>query len=241
VDVRKVIKKKIIKKRDEVLKILAGKTAGFYLGGGTALSLFYFGHRESYDVDFFTKEFSVKQISDIIAQLSESIKADIKLQAEEQRKDGVRMMRYSLAIDEKYSLKIDFIEDVYKLIKPLKTIDDIPVLSIEDIYLRKLFAICGSSETTDDIGRKVFIGGRQEAKDFFDLYFLSVTFMPLSKFALQFCSPSQIESIIVWYRTYKRADMKLGLKDIITDKHIDFHNIERHFKVEIENMIKGEL
>ena len=218
-----------------------GKAIGFYLGGGTALSLFYFGHRESYDVDFFTKEFSVKQISDIIAQLSESIKADIKLQAEEQRKDGVRMMRYSLAIDEKYSLKIDFIEDVYKLIKPLKTIDDIPVLSIEDIYLRKLFAICGSSETTDDIGRKVFIGGRQEAKDFFDLYFLSVTFMPLSKFALQFCSPSQIESIIVWYRTYKRADMKLGLKDIITDKHIDFHNIERHFKVEIENMIKGEL
>jgi len=232
--------KRVIEKRDKVLEILADKLAGFYLAGGTALSLFYFQHRESYDLDFFTKEFSREKIEKIMAHLYNVMGLKMKLEGEEQRKDRAQMLRYSLAIDKSHSLKIDFIEDVYKLIKPFKTVNGVWVLSIEDIYLRKIFAVCGSREMVDSAGRKMFVGGRQEAKDFFDLYFLSNTFMPLSKFAVKYCNQAQMESIIVWYRTYDRMQMKIGLTDIATDKNIDYRDMERHFKSEVEQIVKQE-
>ena len=59
--------KPIIKEIGRVLKALSGKMEGYYLVGGTALSLFYFQHRESYDLDLFSKEFSKKRIENIHA------------------------------------------------------------------------------------------------------------------------------------------------------------------------------
>jgi len=46
----------------KVLAALAGQADGFYLVGGTALSLYYFEHRESYDVDLFTKDLSINRL-----------------------------------------------------------------------------------------------------------------------------------------------------------------------------------
>jgi len=63
--------------------------------------------------------------------------------------------------------------------------------------------------------------------------------MPLSKFAVRYCSEAQRESIVVWYRTYDRVSIKLGLNDIVTDKEIDYRTIEKHFKNEIEQIIKA--
>jgi len=228
----------IINEMQKVLKILANKLDGFYLAGGTALSLFYFKHRESYDLDFFTKEFSRTKIDKIISDLSSSLKVLINLTAEQNQKDKAKMLVYSLKIDEKNFLRIDFVEDIHDLIKSIQVINGIPILSKEDIYLKKILTACGSIETIDSIGRKQFVGGRQEAKDFFDLYYLSSTFMPFSKFTLQYCSQLQIESIVVWYHRYDRTEMKLALNDIRTDKEISFQNMERHFKLEIEQIIK---
>ena len=203
---------------------MTGKMDGYYLAGGTALSLFYFQHRESYDLDFFSKEFSKKRIEDIVKNLSADIDKKLSLIGEETKKDRAQVLVYSYKVNED-TLKIDFVEDAYKLIKPPKIINGIPALEKEDIYLRKIFASCG----------------RQEAKDFFDLYFLSKTFMPLSKFAVEYCDPAQIESIVVWYRTYDRVAIKLGLLDIITDKKVDFQEMERHFRYEIDQMIEKGL
>ncbi|MFH0764565.1 MAG: nucleotidyl transferase AbiEii/AbiGii toxin family protein [Candidatus Omnitrophota bacterium] len=227
----------VIKEMYRVLKVLSGRLNGYYLTGGTALSLFYFQHRESYDLDFFTKEFSRKRIEDIIKGLSVDIDKKISLIGEESREDKAKMLMYSYDVG-KEVLKIDFVEDLYKLIKPPRIIDGIPVLEKEDIYLRKIFAACGSYAKINEIGNKEFKGGRQEAKDFFDLYFLSTTFMPLSKFAVRYCIPGQIESIVVWYRTYDRMAIKLGLLDINTDKKINFREMERHFRYEIGQMIE---
>ena len=65
--------------------------------------------------------------------------------------------------------------------------------------------------------------------------------MPLSKFALEYCSKIQIESIIVWYNKYNREEIKLSLNDIRTDKKVVFQEMERHFKLEIEQIVKQEL
>ena len=59
----------IISEIYRALKILSGRMEGFYLAGGTALSLFYFQHRDSYDIDFFTNDFSRKRIEDIVKGL----------------------------------------------------------------------------------------------------------------------------------------------------------------------------
>ena len=229
---------KIMQALESVLKILSGKLDGFYLAGGTPLSMYYFHHRESYDLDFFTKDFSKAKIEKIISILIDVLDVKPELAEEQNVKDKARYLIYTIKINKDASLKIDFVEDVFELLKPLKNIDGIPLLNIEDIYIRKIYAACGVNERTDLTGKPLFKGGRQEAKDYFDLYFLSTTFMPLSEFAAKYCSQTQIESIVIWFRTYDRFAIKSGLIDVITDKKIDPYEIEHHFKNEIEQLIR---
>ncbi len=228
---------KTLKLIERTLSILSGQIDGFYLAGGTPLSIYYFNHRESYDLDFFTADYSKKKVDKVTSLLGSAFKAKLSLEEEQSNTDMARYQIYRITIDGS-SLKIDFVEDAFSLLKPLKNIDGIPVLNIEDIYMRKIYAACGISEKIDLSGKQIFKGGRQEAKDYFDLYFLSTTFMPLSGFAAKYCNQTQMESIIVWYKTYSRLEIKSGLTDIITDKKMDFHNMEHHFKNEIEQLIR---
>lgn len=223
------------------LRLLAGKLEGFYLAGGTALSLFYFHHRESYDLDLFSRDFSRIKVERIVSGLSRAMKAPMRLIGEQNRKDRARMLVYNLEIDKRHSLKVDFIEDFYELISPLQKINGIPVLSKEDIYFKKILAVSGGAETADLIGRKRFTGGRQDVKDLFDLYFLSRTFMPLSKFVFDYCAEPQREGIVIWYSTFDREAMKLALNDVRTDKKVPFQEMERHFRSEVERLIRQEL
>lgn len=232
---------KVLIERDKVLKALAGKIDGLYLAGGTALSLFYFHHRESYDLDFFTREFSRDRVKNIVSDLAESTGRKIELAKEQDKKDRLQVMIYHLRISKDELLKIDFVEDAYELLRPLKILDGIPVLSLEDIYIRKIFAACGSNKTTDITGKETFIGGRQTARDFFDLYFLSTTFMPLSKFAFEYCSWPQKESMAIWYRSYNRSLMQMDMLEIATDKKVSFRDMDNHFKHEIEQIVREEL
>lgn len=213
----------------------------FTLGGGTALSLFYFHHRNSYDLDFFFKEFLRKGAEKIMEDLATALKADIELASEVSRENRARILVYNIALGDETSIKIDFIEDLFRRVTANNVFNGIPVLSLEDIYLRKIYAACGVAEALTDTGRKTFIGGRQEVKDFFDLFFLSKTFLSLSKFAVRFCSPAEKESIITWYRSYKRDEMKIGLNDIETDKKVNYQEMERHFKDEVERLIRQEI
>lgn len=229
---------KITQALEGILKILSGELDEFYLAGGTPLSIYYFHHRESYDLDFFTKDFSRDKIEKLISKLTGALKIKPELIEEQNKKDMARYLIYTIQIDKENSLKIDFVEDVFELLKPVRNVDGIPALNIEDIYIRKIYATCGIIERIDLTGKKIFKGGRQEAKDYFDLYFLSTTFMPLSEFAAKYCSQTQIESIVIWFRTYDRFAIKSGLVDIITNKKIDPYEMEHHFKNEIEQLIR---
>ena len=167
----------LIRWQENVLKALAGRADDYCLGGGTALYRAYFHHRQSFDLDFFSLEFNRKKILALIKFLSDALKKEFKLIREQTNKDKVRIMIFSAALTKTESLKIDFIEDYIKRLKPAKQVDGVWVFALEDIYLRKVYAITGTAEAVDLTGRAVGIGGRQEAKDFFDLYFLSHTFM----------------------------------------------------------------
>ncbi len=119
--------------------------------------------------------------------------------------------------------------------------DGIRVFALEDIYLRKLYAITGTAEVVDLTGRTVGIGGRQEAKDFFDLYFLSHMFMNLSDFAFKYCGIAMQEALIRWFRTYSRMDIKAGLLELNTKNKFDYKEMESHFKREIGRLLEKQI
>lgn len=231
----------ILKAQNEVLKALAGKIDDFYLAGGTALSLFYFNHRQSDDLDFFTQEFSARRVREVVDSLKLTTKKDTQLIQQNLSKTRAELMIYNLKVSKGEFLKIDFVRDVLPLAKPLKVVNGIKVISLEDIYIRKIYAVSGALQETDETGRKKIIGARQEAKDLFDFYFLSHTFMRLSKFADRFCDRNRKEGIIRWFRTFERTQMKADLADIKTDKTVDFSTIDKHIAGEINEILRKEI
>lgn len=233
--------KSLVQWQDKTLRALRGKADDYCLGGGTALSKVYFHHRLSLDLDFFTTKFSRKNILSLVKFLSDDMGKDFKLISEQQDKVKVRIMIFSAALSKNEAIKIDFIEDYIKRLKPAKEIDGIWVSALEDIYLRKIYAITGTIETFDLVGRKVSKGGRQETRDFYDLYFLSHTFMNLSNFAFKYCNMTMQESLIRWFRIYSRTDIKMGLLELKTKNKIDYRDMERHFKKEIDRLLESHI
>lgn len=227
--------------QEKILTVLSNEIDDFYLVGGTALSLYYFHHRQSQDLDFFTKKFNKVRIKEIISFLSAKLKMSIELIAQQMQKSKIKMLVYSAKLGRNEYLKIDFVEDFTDFIHQPKLINGIKVLSLEDIYLRKIYAITGGLEATDIIGRKFTKGGRQEAKDFYDLYCLSNIFMRLSKFSFKYCNQLTREAIIRWFRTYDRLHIKTGLLELSLKKDIDYNDIERHFKREIDKVLEKEV
>ena len=235
-------KKENLKTRQlKILKALSGEVDDFYLCGGTALSLFHFDHRESDDLDFFTQKFSFERVQQIIKFLEEKLGHEIKLKAENlSEKHQAKMMVFYVQQDKNF-IRIDFVEDVLPLIGKFKRIDDINILSIEDIYIRKIYATSGLKVGLDETGQSKFIGGRQEAKDLFDLYFLSEKFLRLSAFVNKYCDQTSKEGIIRWFRRFDRMQMKMGLSEIKTSHKIEFRDIDKHFDIEIKQILLGEI
>lgn len=227
--------------QDIVLRVLKGRAAPFYLAGGTALSKFYFQHRDSYDLDFFTRAYSVEKVRKLVSFLEKNTGKKMKLVRESHREGFAGIAIYELLLTKGEALKIDFVQDVLPLLRPLKQVDGIDVLSLDDIYVRKIHAVSGALPEIDKVGRKRFLGGRQEAKDIYDLYQLSSTHRRLSDFALEHCDELQREALIRWYHTYRRQEMKIGLTELRTHNPVEFVTIERHLKQEMDALIGGIL
>jgi len=229
---------KILQYQKTALKALEGRLGGFYLAGGTALSNYHFQHhRESYDLDFFTQRYDPAEVDAIAAYLESRTSKKMKVVArEEGKKKFADIRRYDLVMDAKNALRIDFVKDVHDLLEPLMEVNGIPVLSLADIYLRKIFAVTGVIAKPDATGRMVTEGGRQTARDLFDLYHLSLRVEPLSSFAVKHCDDLQIEGLCNWFRSFDRLTLKAELSDIRTAKPVEFREIDRYFLKEIEHL-----
>ena len=232
------MKSKIIKYQQEALNALSGRINDFYLAGGTALSLFYFQHRLSVDLDFFTKSFDYQEIKETVRYLSEALNKKIDLVGSNFGRKTAQMAVYNIRFTARDALKIDFVEDTVDLLKKTRVVDGIRILSLEDIYLRKIYALAGMVKAVDETGREKFIGGRADAKDFYDVYYLSHTFMPLSKFLPKYCGRAMLEAVIRWYRTFDRISMMDGVLGLLTARTADYKAQEKHFKQEIDKLIE---
>lgn len=233
--------KTIRKYQDKVLEKIAGRIDEFYLAGGTALSLFYFQNRLSVDLDFFTRNFVPGRVKEEIGYLEKELSKKIELIGQNLTGKTTKMLVYNIHFSAKDILKLDFVEDTAELLKPAKAVEGIRILSLEDIFLRKLYAVCGSIQGVDVLGRGEVLGGRMSAKDFYDLYFLSHTFMSLSKFISEYGNIIMIEGLVRWFRKYDRMSMMDGVLDLDTSARADYKKMESHFKKEIDKVIESRL
>lgn len=227
--------------QDDVLRVLKGKIPDFYLTGGTALSRCYFHHRRSDDLDFFTREFSLKRINEVKTIIENSPGFSLNLIAEQTSERFVKMVVYNVRRDsEDVNLKIDFVEDYLDCRFPVKTVDGINVHAIEDIYIRKIYTVVGRIPGLDETGR-LKPTGRNAPKDFYDLYILSSVFRPLNDFILEYCERMTRELLVRWFRTFDRTEMKTGLLDLKTEQKIDYREIENYFQSEVDLILEEEI
>ncbi|MBI5470630.1 nucleotidyl transferase AbiEii/AbiGii toxin family protein [Candidatus Kaiserbacteria bacterium] len=114
---------------------------GFYLAGGTALAL-HLGHRQSIDLDFFTKE---RDLPKYLLEYLESVGKFKVVQQEDRTLHAILN-----------GVRISFISFPYPLLYPLLEMEGVMLADERDIATMKISAI----------------SGRGAKKDFIDLYVL---------------------------------------------------------------------
>lgn len=125
-------------------------TSQFYLTGGTALSYFYFKHRFSEDLDFFSEnEFNSKLLLSVVSEIGKKLKAN---KIEQQTLSGQETFYYYFSDDSK--VKVDFAYFPFAPLGEFIKLNNLKVTSVEDIAINKVHAI-----TT-----------RKRSRDYFDLY-----------------------------------------------------------------------
>lgn len=118
----------------------------FFLVGGTALAL-QMGHRISLDIDLFTQQdFDAQKLF---------LKLDNQFSISDLTEES-NTLNFNITYPEKSNeiVKIDLIKYPYPLIKPILNVENIRLLSVEDIIPMKLSAVAG----------------RGSKKDFYDIF-----------------------------------------------------------------------
>lgn len=147
------------------------------LCGGTALSRCWLNHRVSYDLDFFLKEgFKAQEL--LRSFKKNKINYEIKDIVDDNRKAN---QLHGYIVLNKEKLKVSFVEDSYfdvynKIKRPFGSLIA-TTESIDGLYHRKLRTVSGAGSEGDYVD-----GGRQKARDLFDLFVLSQEYMPIKKF-----------------------------------------------------------
>ena len=140
-------------KQKQILEFISldkNLTSSFYMTGGTALSYFYFKHRFSEDLDFFTeKEFNSKMLLSSISKIGDTVKAT-KVEQQSLNQEEIFYFYFSKT----NFVKLDFAIFPFETLGKFAKFNNLKVTSIEDIATNKIQAI-----TT-----------RKRSRDYFDLY-----------------------------------------------------------------------
>lgn len=144
--------------QDKTLKAFAKSplAKSFYWTGGTALSVFYFHHRQSKDLDFFSDQpFGYRNIIGFIQE----VKKQLKLAKIEEKRI---FDRWEFFLIDKEKLRLEFVYFNYPNLKPRKKWQGLVIDSLEDIAANKVMALFD----------------RSDSKDLVDVYFILKKFKP---------------------------------------------------------------
>ncbi len=143
------------------------------LAGGTALARYYLHHRVSYDLDFFIGgEFSPERLATKLGATG-IILSDLKMEQESQ---WVTQLHANTVLEDE-TIKVSFVADIYEGMWNKVTQDDVITESIEGLYHRKLRTLSGNLTPQGKAQ-----GGRQTARDLFDLFVLNQEIKPIYQF-----------------------------------------------------------
>ncbi len=128
----------------------------FYLTGGTALAEYYLHHRQSDDLDFFTrKQDRLDQDFTYLLNLIPSL--GLEVASKTMSGDYLKLFVWE-ADRSREQLKIEFARDVPAQMAPATLLNGLVIDSFEDIATNKICAILSRQPS--------------EPKDFYDLYFI---------------------------------------------------------------------
>jgi predicted nucleotidyltransferase component of viral defense system len=189
----------------------------FFLTGGTALSVFYLGHRVSDDIDLFTREpLDLAAVTDIILR---PWGREIIMGERESSFVSVFIR----------TVKVDFVVD------PLSELEERPVADLEfggRLTVDSLEAIAGNKLAT--------LLGRVEPKDFIDFYFLQKEF-PRLKADLIFERAMRKDAIFD-YPSEAAMRLKEGLRIILRSAPeataLDIEDVHRHGLIPFPRLLK---
>ena len=125
----------------------------FYLTGGTALARFYFHHRESLDLDFFTQ--NQTQDFSLVNRAVLQIAYDLQLQILNQVTTDT-FLQYIFVDGDQTPLKVDIVRDIPVHFGDIVSREHVRLDALENIGSNKILAVFG----------------RVDAKDFIDLYWI---------------------------------------------------------------------
>jgi len=223
----------IVKEQKRITDLVVKKFPDYYLTGGTAL-VFYFNHRFSEDLDFFSQKYQKSDSEKIMKYISKETGFKYQLDSVQDTPKLVPMKMYFMQLKDKQILKIDFVKDFVSNVNPIEN----GVHSVDDIYLRKIYAAIGMQGKESDTGRTIATG-RQSVKDLFDIYYLSSEYKPVSDVFFEYFPYNQTERLDAWYRGFDRVETKLSLIDLVPK--IDPSKVFRHLDDQILKKIPNKL
>lgn len=167
-------------------------TKPFFLTGGTALSAFYFAHRDSKDFDFFSMEsFDMDRISSLLRTIAVEVNAAFEEKVTTQTYKEVYISHPSGWVQ-----RVDLVREQPVHFGTIQTIDGVRVDTLENIGSNKITAMLSRLEPKDYIDLYIIV--HQSAWSFEKLFELArKKDMGLSELHFSY-SLENIEKITIW-------------------------------------------
>ena len=172
----------IYNNQDEILtRILNNRNPPFdqmILAGGTALSRFYLNHRISTDLDFFVPSgFNPERLEIEFTNLGMPLSDVSRIPAGQ-----FVAQLHGWAQVSAHRIKVSVFEDLFAGMFEQTVINNVRTEHIDGLYHRKLRTISGTGNTINSVGQTRTQGGRQNARDLYDLYVLDYQQEPIHEF-----------------------------------------------------------
>lgn len=140
----------------------------FFFTGGTALSAFYFAHRESQDLDLFSLQtFDTFVLRTTMQEIADKTQSAMTMTIRSQTYNEIFLENKK----EGWKQKIDIVQEQPKHFGELVNIDNIPVDSLVNITTNKILAIFGRLEPKDYID--LFVISTQKKFSFDEMFALA--------------------------------------------------------------------
>lgn len=218
--------KAILRAQKQLLQVAVSEKGRVYLVGGTALAI-RCGHRYSEDLDFFTQKWTKALHRELSNRITKRTGYPARLIDEKVKSGMAKVAAYDFQVSAGDILRVDVVEDFDGLLHP---VGKDGIASLDDLYLRKIRAVIGWRGRRSSTGQPLS-GGRQHAKDLFDLWYLSEHQIPLHEWFSAHFGREDYARLARWLRTM--AGQKTTFELLEVAPGCDTKRVVRHLESQV--------